>query len=128
MPKKRFSAFDDFPVETGQTPDWQPEPDDKSVTAVTHTPGRLAEPVGEEHNSPYVTGSGDSHILHRPQAPQVERIERLRPSQMLPDRFQPRRLLPSVLRGPFFSGQMSCYEAAGRWLQLARADAGLQAE
>ncbi len=61
-------------------------------------------------------------------AAQVERIERLRPSQMLPDRFQPRRLLPARLREPFFAGKMDCYEAAEEWLALARADAGYLAE
>ena len=49
----------------------------------------------------------------------VERIERLRPSQMLPDRFQPRRLLPTPLRRAFFSGEMDCYQAAEGWLALA---------
>ena len=49
--------------------------------------------------------------------PQVERIERLTPSQMLPDRFQPRRLLPPYLRQPFFSGEIDCYKAASEWLE-----------
>lgn len=49
----------------------------------------------------------------------VERIERLRPSQMLPDRFQPRRLLPTPLRRAFFSGELDCYQAAEGWLSLA---------
>lgn len=66
--------------------------------------------------------------LAGPEAAQVERIERLKPSQMLPDRFQPRRLLPARLREAFFSGQIDCYQAAGEWLALAREDAGYQAE
>ncbi|TLN00613.1 hypothetical protein FDZ74_16445, partial [bacterium] len=49
----------------------------------------------------------------------VERIERLHPSQMLPDRFQPRRLLPTPLRKAFFSGELDCYQAAEAWLALA---------
>ncbi len=58
------------------------------------------------------------------QSASVERIERLRPSQMMPDRFQPRRLLPAVLRGPFFSGEIDCYQAARAWLDLALKDLG----
>jgi hypothetical protein len=58
----------------------------------------------------------------------VERIERLKPSQMLPDRFQPRRLLPAALRAPFFTGQIDCYRAASEWLALARSDGGVKAE
>lgn len=64
----------------------------------------------------------------QPIAPAVERIERLTPSQMLPDRFQPRRLLPPSLRSDFFSGRLNCYQAAMEWLALARADQGAAAE
>ncbi len=52
----------------------------------------------------------------------VQRIERLRPSQMMPDRFQPRRLLPGAVRQRFFAGQIDCYQAAGEWLALAARD------
>jgi hypothetical protein len=55
---------------------------------------------------------------------QVERIERLRPSQMMPDRFQPRRLLPTEIRERFFRGEIDCYQAAREWLKLADKDAG----
>jgi hypothetical protein len=58
---------------------------------------------------------------------QVERIERLRPSQMLPDRFQPRRLLPVEIRRKFFRSKIDCYQAASEWLELAEGDAGWQA-
>lgn len=58
----------------------------------------------------------------------VERIERLKPSQMLPDRFQPRRLLPAQLRAAFFAGKIDCYQAAAEWLALGQRDAGYQAE
>jgi hypothetical protein len=54
----------------------------------------------------------------------VERIERLKPSQMIPDRFQPRRLLPSGIRRRFFSGEITCYQAAREWLDLASDDSG----
>ncbi len=87
-PRKRFSAFDDFPGEE------QP----------SGTPAPLA-PLG-----PAETPA------------EMERIERLAPSQMLPDRFQPRRLLPAGLRAAFFNGKLDCYQAAAEWLSLARAD------
>ena len=60
--------------------------------------------------------------------PQVERIERLKPSQMLPDRFQPRRLLPPTLRLAFYSGKINCYQAAIEWLEMARSDGGIRGE
>jgi hypothetical protein len=52
----------------------------------------------------------------------VERIERLPPSQMIPDRFQPRRLLPGAIRKRFFDGKIDCYQAASEWLALAAKD------
>ena len=60
--------------------------------------------------------------------PQVERIERLKPSQMLPDRFQPRRLLPTSIRAAFYSGKINCYQAAMDWLEIAKTDAGSHQE
>jgi len=61
-------------------------------------------------------------------AGQIERIERLKPSQMLPDRFQPRRLLPGAIRNDFFSGRLDCYQAATAWLELAKNEPGIQEE
>jgi hypothetical protein len=58
----------------------------------------------------------------------VERIERLAPSQMLPDRFQPRRLLPPSIRTDFFSGSIDCYQAAGLWLDMAKSDSATKSE
>jgi hypothetical protein len=58
----------------------------------------------------------------------IERIEYLYPSQMLPDRFQPRRLLPAEIRQFFFSGKINCYQAAEQWLNLAKKDNGAQKE
>lgn len=58
----------------------------------------------------------------------VERIERLKPSQMLPDRFQPRRLLPAEVRADFFSGRINCYQAALEWLAMSETDPGVQQE
>ena len=57
----------------------------------------------------------------------VERIERLRPSQMLPDRFQPRRLLPVEVRRKFFQAKIDCYQAAREWLVISKKDVGWQA-
>ena len=47
---------------------------------------------------------------------------------MIPDRFQPRRLLPTTLRQPFYTGQIDCYTAARQWLQMARSDKGIKKE
>ncbi len=58
----------------------------------------------------------------------IERIERLKPSEMLPDRFQPRRLLPVHLRAPYFLGEIDCYHAAAEWLNFAQQDSGVKAE
>jgi hypothetical protein len=57
-------------------------------------------------------------------APSVERIERLSPSKMVPDRYQPRRILPAEIRRRFFGGEIDCYQAAKEWLRLAEDDAG----
>lgn len=58
----------------------------------------------------------------------VERIERLAPSQILPDRFQPRRLLPPSIRQDFFFGKIDCYQAASAWLEQSRRDPAVKAE
>lgn len=62
------------------------------------------------------------------ETPQVERIERLKPSQMRPDRFQPRRLLPPSIRQAFYTGKINCYQAALEWLDMAQNDAGSREE
>lgn len=95
--RKRYSAFEDFPVDETCSGDI---PRESKLS-------RLAE--GAEQ-------------------PRLERIEHLKPSQMIPDRFQPRRLLPASFREDFFSGQIDCYQAAAQWISLAKRDQGLQAE
>lgn len=60
--------------------------------------------------------------------PVIERIERLTPSKMVPDRFQPRRILPSAIRSRFFAGEINCYQAAREWLRMAKDDAGWRAQ
>ena len=59
---------------------------------------------------------------------EMERIERLKPSEMMPDRFQPRRLLPMHIRQAFFSGEIDCYEAAWEWIKFSQHDSGVKAE
>jgi hypothetical protein len=99
--RKRSSAFEDFPVSD---------------------PGRSAE--GQAGQGP----QAKIPLPPKEELPEVERIERLKPSQMMPDRFQPRHLLAHPLRGAFFSGQIDCYQAAAKWLTLARSERGYQAE
>ena len=96
-PRKRASAFDDFPANDNPGGIPAAAPDAPSL------PGAITPP-------------------------QIERIERLKPSQMLPDRFQPRHLLPQSLRAEFFSGKIDCYEAASGWLNLARSDPSYRAQ
>jgi len=56
----------------------------------------------------------------------VERIERLVPSQMRPDRFQPRPILPMEIAQRFFSGSIDCYAATAEWLRMAEQDPGIR--
>lgn len=98
--RKRASAFEDFPLEPVQGP----------------------EPNSAQAILPGPRASGQA-----PSA-QIERIERLPPSQMMPDRFQPRRLLPASIRAAFFSGQIDCYQAAEAWLKMARTDSAIHME
>jgi len=94
--RKRFSAFEEDPESA------QAEPAIQKITPSFTQPKKAEE------------------------LPQVERIERLKPSQMMPDRFQPRRLLPASIRNAFYGGAISCYQAAERWLALAHQDSGYQ--
>lgn len=98
--RKRFSAFDDFPTNDTQSP---------TSNLAASVPKPTALPVAQTMS-------------------QVTRIETLKPSQMMPDRYQPRRLLPVSLRLAFFSGEFDCYQAAAEWLALARHDSGYRAE
>jgi hypothetical protein len=47
---------------------------------------------------------------------------------MMPDRFQPRRLLPAHIRAPFFQREIDCYQAAAEWLKFAQHDSAVKAE
>ncbi len=57
---------------------------------------------------------------------QREVIEHLAPSQMRPDRFQPRPILPVDIQRAFFRNELDCYQAAAAWLERARKDPALQ--
>ncbi|MBE0696272.1 MAG: hypothetical protein IH586_05055, partial [Anaerolineaceae bacterium] len=113
---KRHSAFEDFPVENGTRAAGSGSFPSEAGSAGAPANGLFKQPVDQ------------AHILAQPEIPEVERIERLKPSQMIPDRFQPRRLLPTPLRQPFYSGDIDCYDAAREWLQMAKKDSGIQAE
>lgn len=96
--RKRSSAFEDFPIEPA------PETEiHETVSPLVRRPPQEAEP-------------------------QVERIERLKPSQIIPDRFQPRRLLPPIIRNAYFDGMVDCYKAAREWLEMSKTDPGIKAE
>ncbi len=97
--RKRHSAFEDFSV------------DDTGARVSTGEP---------PHPLPGRVSSESEES--------IQRIEALKPTQMIPDRFQPRRLLPSAIRAAFFSGKLNCYQAAAEWLSLAKQDAGYQSE
>lgn len=49
-------------------------------------------------------------------------------SQVLPDRFQSRVILPPEIKGAFFAGEMDCYQAAQSLMVAADGDTGLRRE
>jgi len=49
-------------------------------------------------------------------------------SQILPDRFQSRVILPPEIKGAFFTGQMDCYQAGQSLMVAADGDSGLRRE
>ncbi len=51
-----------------------------------------------------------------------KRVTRVPVSQILPDPYQPRPLLPPEIKQDFFAGQLNCFEAARAWLALAEQD------
>ncbi len=81
-------------------------------------------PAAEEKPMSTPTSIQESGKVER----EIERIERLKPSEMMPDRFQPRRLLPMHIRHSFYSGEIDCYQAAAEWLKYAQHDSGVKAE
>jgi hypothetical protein len=65
---------------------------------------------------------GDAY--EREEVSERELIERVRPSEMRPDRFQPRPILPIELHQPFFKGEINCYQVAAEWLRMSEEDEG----
>jgi len=51
-----------------------------------------------------------------------ELIERLKPSQIIPDRFQPRPILPESIHVKYHKGEIDCYQAAKQWISLGKRD------
>jgi hypothetical protein len=66
--------------------------------------------------------------ITREQAPaqRATRVVYIPLSQVLPDRFQSRVILPPDLKGAFFSGAMDCYQVAQNLLAAAEGDPGLR--
>jgi hypothetical protein len=56
--------------------------------------------------------------------PQAEAIERVGASQIRPDRFQPRPVLPVEIQSRFFDGKIDWRQAARDWLALAETEPG----
>ncbi len=48
-----------------------------------------------------------------------KRVTRVPVTQILPDPYQPRPLLPPEIKRDFFAGALNCFEAARAWLALA---------
>lgn len=57
---------------------------------------------------------------------QPARLVSLPLSQIVPDRFQPRPILPISLKSLFYAGEADCYAIAERWLALAETDDALR--
>ncbi|MEK6256038.1 MAG: hypothetical protein N2C13_01815 [Chloroflexota bacterium] len=49
-------------------------------------------------------------------------------SQVIPDRFHPRVILPSNVKKPFFSNEIDCYEAAKMLIEYAKQDQSLRSQ
>jgi hypothetical protein len=62
---------------------------------------------------------------HRPAAARLVSIPL---SQVIPDRFQPRPILPLEIKESYFRGEIDCYQAARTWMEWAKADSVLQAQ
>jgi hypothetical protein len=83
-------------------------------------------PAGESQTQPAAQAANVG--VQPVQSAAVERIERLKPSQMFPDRFQPRHLLPAPIRPAFYSGRIDCYQAAAEWLTLSKQETSYRLE
>jgi hypothetical protein len=87
-----------------------------------HDPFNDFEVEGPAKKAPVPTSVAVADDLPEP----IAGIELLSPSKMIPDRFQPRPLLPLDIATRFFSGEIDCYQAARAWMKQASADEGMQ--
>jgi len=78
----------------------------------------------EKQVQPPPVQESDAQAVRLPES--VSGIELLPPSRMIPDRFQPRPLLPLDIATRFFHGEIDCYEAAQAWMEQAKGEAGMQ--
>ena len=77
MPRKRFSAFDDFPVEENAAEDKTPRDSSRPAESLQISRQRAEKP-------------DSAFILNQPKVPKVERIERLRTVEdECPERLRP---------------------------------------
>ena len=81
--------------------------------------------VEQQVQTPDVKGVAEQ-VTDLPEA--IAGIELLPPTRMIPDRFQPRPILPLELSSPFFRGEIDCYEAASEWIKLAKKDDGMRGQ
>jgi hypothetical protein len=86
--------------------------------ALENDTGLDLQRVGEAPASPTAPVAPERAASH------VEAIERVPPTKMMPDRFQPRPVLPVELHERFHAGKIDCYQAAAEWLKLAESDLG----
>ena len=71
-----------------------------------------------------VEGVPEGEAREEEETSERELIERVRPSDMLPDRFQPRPILPLEFHQQFFKGEFDCYQVAAKWLKMSDEDKG----
>ena len=92
-----------------------PQRTHKDLSQITQTEetqvGGLLEPIRESEPS------------HR-----ATRVVSIPLSQVLPDRFQSRVILPPDIKSVFFAGEMDCYQAAQALLEAAGGDPALKRE
>ncbi|MFZ1041866.1 MAG: hypothetical protein WCA79_08520 [Anaerolineales bacterium] len=74
-----------------------------------------------------VTGLLES-VKEQESTHRTTRVVHIPLSQVLPDRFQSRVILPPEIKGAFFAGNMDCYQAARALMVAADGDPGLRRE
>jgi len=61
----------------------------------------------------------------RPKRPGSSRLVNIPLGQILPDRYQPRPILPLEIKKPFFAGEITWRQATERWLKMAEKNPGV---